>query len=93
MSFPAIRASFVGGLMAQAFQVNEQVKLKSGGPTMTVKGRSQIDGYLVLHWLVDGRSASGLFPSSLLCRMEETGNQDDMGPCERPGSVPPSPAS
>lgn len=49
------------------FKVGDVVRLKSGGPAMTVTGTSDT-GWVICHWFVDEKSKaeSGSFPPEAL---------------------------
>jgi len=57
--------------MVKKFKEGDIVKIRSGGPDMTVKSISNIDGELICQWFSGSKLQSGYFDPESLVKVEE----------------------
>jgi uncharacterized protein YodC (DUF2158 family) len=67
------------------FEVGDLVRLKSGGPRMTVVGRMWGSDQLLCNWFEGVRSHAGSFPAKALAPAPEDGQQQQQGQPQSPG--------
>ena len=59
------------------YDVGDIVKLKSGGPKMTIRGKHEHSGQFFCQWFAGSKLSDGLFPPESLVRVKE--EKDEKG--------------
>ena len=76
----------IAAVTTEGIQAGDVVALRTGGPAMVVKARSQNLAYCA--WAVDGRFHSGTFEVASLCVVANTGQPGACGHDEPPVALP-----